>query len=127
MTLTVDLQTNDSVTLTVITGAIVVAPTMDAACGGNATVEFSTIQVNGAVFGSFGSFHYVGLRIDGLGSRLDARIDAQGTELGQRIDRLGARIDSLETRLDARIEALTARMDEISDATRGSLGGVSRT
>lgn len=65
-----------------------------------------------AVFGSFGSFYYLGTRIDGLGARLDACIDAQGTELGARIDTLAVRIDSLENRLDARIDALTTRMDD---------------
>ncbi len=57
------------------------------------------------VFGSFGSFYYLGTRIDSLGARLDARIDAQGAELG-------ARIDAQSAELSARIDALTARMDE---------------
>ena len=72
-----------------------------------------------AVFGSFGSFFYLGTRIDALGGdlgarmdALDARIDAQGGDLGARIDALSARIDSLGSRLDARIDGLTARMDE---------------
>jgi hypothetical protein len=65
-----------------------------------------------AVLGSFGSFFYLGTRIDALGARLDARIDAQGADLGARIDRLSERVDSLERRLDARLDALAARLDE---------------
>ncbi len=56
------------------------------------------------IVGSFGSFFYLGGRIDALAARLDARIDAVGSDLGARIDaqgaELGARIDSLTSRLD---------------------------
>jgi hypothetical protein len=56
-----------------------------------------------ALLGSFGSFFYLGTRIDALGARLDSRMDAQG-----------ARIDGLSDRLDAqsaRLDAQSARMD----------------
>jgi hypothetical protein len=46
------------------------------------------------------SLFYLGSKIDGLESSLNARIDA-----------LGARIDSLDARLSARIDALSARID----------------
>ena len=72
-----------------------------------------------AVLGSFGSFFYLGTRIDALGARLDARIDTQGAELGARIDaqgaELGSRVGGLGTRIDqlaARVDGLAARMDE---------------
>ena len=61
-----------------------------------------------AVLGSFGSFFYLGTRIDALGARLDARIDTQGAELGSRVGGLGTRIDQLA----ARVDGLAARMDE---------------
>jgi hypothetical protein len=90
-----------------------------------------------AVLGSFGSFFYLGTRIDALGARLDSRIDAQS----ERIDAQGARIDvqyaSIQAQgrdlmsaiqaqgrdlvgaiqahgleLGARIDALAARMDD---------------
>jgi hypothetical protein len=50
-----------------------------------------------AVLGSFGSFFYLGTRIDALGARLDSRIDAQSDRIdaqSDRIDAQGARIDA---------------------------------
>jgi hypothetical protein len=90
-----------------------------------------------AVLGSFGSFFYLGTRIDALGARLDSRIDAQS----DRIDAQGARIDARYASIQAqgrdlmsaiqaqgrdlvgaiqaqglelgsRIDALSARMDD---------------
>jgi hypothetical protein len=55
----------------------------------------------------FGSFFYLGARIDNLGNRLDARIDG----LSSRLDGLDAKIDNLGARLDARLDGLETRMD----------------
>jgi hypothetical protein len=101
-------------------------------------VAWTAIGLLGAaVLGSFGSFFYLGTRIDALGARLDSRIDAQS----DRIDAQGARIDaqyaSIQAQgrdlmsaiqaqgrdlvgaiqaqgleLGARIDALAARMDD---------------
>lgn len=62
----------------------------------------------------FGSFFYLGARIDGLGNRLDARIDS----LDSKIDNLGARLDARLDGLESRMDALNARLDPPSRAPR---------
>jgi hypothetical protein len=57
-----------------------------------------------AVLGSFGSFFYLGTRIDALGARLDPRIDAQS----DRIDAQSDRIDAQYATVQAQVRDLTA-------------------
>ncbi|HJR18699.1 MAG TPA: hypothetical protein VJ922_03180 [Actinomycetota bacterium] len=59
----------------------------------------------------FGSFFYLGARIDNLGSRLDARIDAVSSDLGGRVDGLGARLDARLDGVVSRLDAINARLD----------------
>lgn len=65
-----------------------------------------------AAFG-FGSFFYLGAKIDGLGRDLGARIDGQGASLGARIDGLSSRMDVMSARIDAQGAELGARMDAL--------------
>jgi hypothetical protein len=58
-----------------------------------------------AVLGSFGSFFYLGTRIDALGARLDSRMDS----LSQRIDAQGSRIDAQGSRIDAQGDRFDAQ------------------
>jgi hypothetical protein len=90
-----------------------------------------------AVLGSFGSFFYLGTRIDALGARLDSRIDAQSERIDAQSDRIDAQYASIQAQgrdlmsaiqaqgrdlvgaiqahgleLGSRIDALAARMDD---------------
>ncbi|HEY7875313.1 MAG TPA: hypothetical protein VIG64_09345 [Actinomycetota bacterium] len=60
----------------------------------------------------FGSFWYLGNKIDAINARLDA-INGRIDGLAARLD---ARIDELATRLDARIDTLTTRIDSLESS-----------
>jgi hypothetical protein len=65
-----------------------------------------------AVLGSFGSFFYLGTRIDALGARLDSRMDS----LSERIDTQGSRIDAQGDRFDAQYATVRAEIRDLAAA-----------
>jgi hypothetical protein len=85
-------------------------------CYSRAAMEAMTwtaIGLLGAgVLGSFGSFFYLGTRIDALGARLDSRIDAQS----ERIDAQSDRIDAQGARIDAQYASIQGQGRDLMSA-----------
>jgi hypothetical protein len=83
-------------------------------------VAWTAIGLLGAaVLGSFGSFFYLGTRIDALGARLDSRIDAQSERIdaqSDRIDAQGARIDAQGARIDVQYASIQAQGRDLMSA-----------
>jgi hypothetical protein len=83
-------------------------------------VAWTAIGLLGAaVLGSFGSFFYLGTRIDALGARLDSRIDAQRDRIdaqSERIDAQSDRIDAQGARIDAQYASIQAQGRDLMSA-----------